>query len=159
MLQFNSKGHLVPPTIIESTVKELKEEFVTNIPSEKRKEIFDKYITYSDALKAACNNRSFIQWINGSFTTKKYDPGDIDIVSFIDHTFIQSSESLFAEFAYPNSERNFNVDAYIVSVYPENHKLHFLFTSDMIDWQDRFNKSWMNRAGKRFPKGFLEIMF
>lgn len=157
MLQFNQKGFLTPHTIIQSSVVELEEEFVKNIPSQLRKEIFAKYIIYCKALNEACHNKPFIQWINGSFTTKKAEPGDIDIVSFIDHSVLGNSLKLFEQFAYPNSEINYQVDAYIVPVFPERHKLHFLFISDRLDWLDRFNKTWLNRAGKRYAKDFLEI--
>ena len=159
MLQFNHNGFLTPPSIIQSTVSELEMEFVKNIPSHNRKLIFENYLNYSDALKAASKGKAFVQWVNGSFTTKKAEPGDIDIVSFVDYTLINNEAKLFAQFIYPNSETNFDVDGYIVPVYPHSHKLHFLYTSDRLDWLDRFNKTWLTRAGNRHPKGFLEIIY
>jgi len=159
MLQFNSRGCLIPGTILKSTIQELEHEFVKNIPSASRKRIFEKYQFYSDRLKIICENKPIKQWINGSFTTKKTEPGDIDIVSFIDYSILNNPEKSLHEFAYPFSEQIYEVDAYIVPFYPEEHRLHFLFTSDRLDWLDRFNKTWLNRIGKRYPKGFLEINY
>lgn len=159
MLQFNNRGHLIPGTVIKSTIQELEHEFVENIPSASRKKIFEKYCNYSDCLKVVCQNKPLIQWINGSFTTKKTEPGDIDIVTFIDYAILFNSGKLFEQFAYPYSEQTYEVDAYIVPFYPEGHRLRFLFTSDRLDWLDRFNKTWINRLGKRYAKGFLEINY
>jgi len=143
--------------MIQSTVSEMEKEFVKNISSETRKEIFENYLKYLAALNAAFENIPFIQWINGSFTTKRTDPSDIDLVSFIDYSILYNSRELFEQFVYPNSYRNYDVDAYIVPVYPEDHKSYSLYISDRLDWLDNFNKTWFNRAGKRFPKGFLEL--
>lgn len=41
MLTFYHSGLLVPDNKINSTIKELENEFVLNLPTEKRKEIFE----------------------------------------------------------------------------------------------------------------------
>ncbi len=159
MLHFDHKGHLTPYTAIPATIHQLETEFVDNIPSQTRVKNFENYRNYLSALIAACHNEPFVQWVNGSFTTKKTDPSDIDIVSFIDHSLLQSSKKLFEQFVYPNSFEQYEVDAYIVPVYTHDHQNNSLSISDRLYWMDNFNKTWYNRAGKRLPKGFLELKF
>jgi hypothetical protein len=84
MLEFNSKGLLVPNTKIQSSVEELKECLVDNITSKTRLEIFNKYIEYSNSLKVLLGVPNIQQWINGSFVTKIANPRDIDLITFVD---------------------------------------------------------------------------
>jgi len=157
MLTFNSKGLLVPNLNIQSSISELKNEFVDNIPTDKRKILFNNFIEYSRQLKVACNNVEVLQWIDGSFTTKIPYPDDIDLVTFIDYSVIEPNEALLNNYKFPQSVDIFVVDAYIVKVYPDNHLKYPLFIGDRSYWMDRFDRTRRNRAGNRLPKGFLEI--
>lgn len=158
MLTFNHSGLLVPDNKINSTVQELENEFVFNIPTAKRKEIFDAFIRYNEDFKKVCDLLELHQWINGSFVTKKNNPGDIDVVTFIAYDIIQKLGSKLDNFKYPNSEIIYGVDAYIVEVYPETHSETFRYISDKAYWMDRFTKTRRIR-GNRLSKGFLEIKF
>ena len=158
MLTFNRSGLLVPDNKINSTIKELEKEFVLNLPTEKRKEIFDAYLKYNEDFKKVCDLQELHQWINGSFVTKKNNPGDIDLVTFLDYNVILKLGSKLDNFKYPNSENIYNVDAYIVEVYPEIHKERFRYISDKAYWMDRFTKTRRIR-GNKLSKGFLEIKF
>ncbi|WP_125718005.1 DUF6932 family protein [Flavobacterium ustbae] len=82
MLTFNNSGLLVPDNKISSTFEEFKNEFVIKTSSEKRVEIFNAYIKYNEDFKKVCNLQELHQWINGSFVTKKNNPGDIDFITF-----------------------------------------------------------------------------
>ena len=97
MLQFNHKGFLIPNGIIASDLFELKNNFVDSIISEKRKELFEQYLFYSNSLKKSCGD-SYLQWINGSYCTRKKEPADIDLVSFIPYSLIDANEKLFKHF-------------------------------------------------------------
>lgn len=158
MLTFNHSGLLVPDNKIASTIQELKEEFVTKIPSSKRKEIFDAYVKYNEDFKKVCNLEELHQWVNGSYVTKKSNPGDIDFVTFLDHTIVSQLGFKLDNFKYPNSELIYGVDAYIIEVYPENHKNNFRYLTDKAYWLHRFTKTRRIR-GNRLSKGFLEIKF
>ena len=158
MLTFNHSGLLVPDNKIKATVQELENEFVSNIPTVKRKEIFDAFIRYNEDFKKVCGLLELHQWINGSFVTKKTNPGDIDLVTFIAYDIIQKLGSRLDNFKYPNSEIIYGVDAYIVEVYPESHSDRFRYISDKTYWMDRFTKTRRIR-GNRLSKGFLEIKF
>jgi hypothetical protein len=126
MLIFNCSGLLVPDNKITSSLEELETEFVKNIPTPKRKEIFEAYKNYSGQFKKVCNLQELHQWINGSFVTKKSSPGDIDLITFLDFEIVKKLGDSINNFKYPNSEIIYGVDAYIIEVYPENHKNWFI---------------------------------
>ena len=157
MLNFNSNGLLAPDHNIQSTLAELENIFVTAIPSIKRRELFNKYLSYSTALKQLCNNAGLIQWVDGSFVTKKPEPGDIDIVTFIDFSIVEALNDKLTDYKHPASQNIFGVDAYIVKLYPTEHKYYNLYISDSAYWMNHFNKTRRNRIGNKLQKGFLEI--
>ncbi|WP_256011161.1 DUF6932 family protein [Desertivirga xinjiangensis] len=157
MLIFNQAGLLVPDAKIESNLEELQSEFVINIPSDKRSTLFKKLMEYNSELKLECDLKGFTQWIDGSFVTRTQDPGDIDLVTFLEHNELARVGDKINKFKYPNSERNYLLDAYIIEVYPEEHKERFKTVSDISYWLDRFTKTRRNRKGNKLSKGFLEI--
>ncbi len=158
MLSFSQSGLLVPDSKINTTLEEFEQEFVSNIYSGKRQDIFNKYKYYSTDLKEKFGINELTQWIDGSFVTKANNPGDIDLVTFLGHELVETNISLLDNFVYPNSEKIYGVDAYIVLKYPEHHKNRYLYISDMAYWTNRFTKTRRVR-GNRLLKGFLEINF
>lgn len=78
MLNFNSNGLLVPDINLESDLVELEAVFVKNIPTIRRKELFEKYILYSDSLKQLCVS-NIKQWVDGSFVTKSLSLGTLTL--------------------------------------------------------------------------------
>lgn len=155
MLNFNHRGHLVPDNNISSTLDEVRSVFLA---TEQRIELFEKYLHYSTELKKACGGQ-FPQWINGSFCTTNPKPGDIDLVSFIPATIIEANEDAFRQFSYPVSENRYGVDAYIVKVYIEEQRHYNHYIGDRAYWMAQFSRTKLNRAGNRFAKGFVEIVF
>jgi len=55
--------------------------------------------------------------------------------------------------------KNYKIDAYIVRIYPKEHKDYSKTVSDLLYWEHWFGNSKKNRAKKRFPKGFVELSF
>lgn len=159
MLHFNAKGFLIPNLNISSSLEELESEFVDNIDSERRRHLFTKYVEYSNLLKSKLTESSLLQWIDGSFISKKSDPADIDIVSFINYKELENNDKRLDMFKYPFSLANFELDAYIVLVYPRDHKNYPLYVGDRLYWMDLFDKARRNRSGVKSPKGFLELQF
>ena len=132
MLNFNSNGLLIPDNNIQSNITELEKAFVKDIPTTKRRELFDKYVSYSIALKEICNNADLKQWIDGSFVTKKPHPGDIDLVTFIDFSTIDALNDKLTNYKYPAAQNVFGVDAYIIRTYPVDHKRYLIYKADWI---------------------------
>lgn len=98
-------------------------------------------------------------WVNGSFVTKKANPRDIDVVTFIPWQQAEQFSKELKKFSKPAVAANYGVDGYLVRVYELEHKLHILTHSDRIHWLSDFTRTQPNRSGKRFKKGFLEIKF
>lgn len=158
MFVFNSSGLLVPDKKITCSFQDFENEFVKNISSRKREEIFELYVKYNNDFKQACGGMQLLQWINGSFVTKKSNPGDIDLVTFLNYELVKNIGIEIERFKYPNSEKIYGVDAYIVEIYPVNHKNNFRYLADLAYWTDHFSKTRRIR-GNKLAKGFLEIKF
>lgn len=158
MLTFNHHGYLIPNTNIRSTLNEFRAHFVDKIASRRRNELYNNYLNYSDQLKTALGGNDLLQWIDGSYVTKKEEPGDIDLITFIDGTVIEQLNHIFDPFKYPRSLQDYGVDAYLVAVYDHKDRKHPLFIGDQMYWMDLFDKTQRSRNGQKHPKGFLEII-
>ena len=108
---------------------------------------------YTNELKKRCAD-VLTQWIDGSFVTKKQEPGDIDLVTFIDFSVAEKLGDDLKDFKYPLSEIVFVVDAYLVKIYPPGHQLHQLYVSDSAYWLHHFTQTRRNRIGNKQHKGF-----
>lgn len=160
MIEFDAKGMLTPNRNIEIALSDFKFHFVDSIPSDTRELNFEKYIRYSNELKDLLKVQTLKQWINGSFVTSVKNPRDIDLVTFVDYELRLQYERELEKFEAPSANSIYEVDAYIVTVFPEDHSKAFLFESDKAYWMRRFTMTRRNlRTGKKFPKGFLEISY
>lgn len=159
MLRFNLQGLLTPAENIYTSISEFEETFVKSVYTPGRRQLFINYINYSSELKDQCGGIGITQWIDGSFVTKKQEPHDIDLVTFIDFSIAEMFEDTLSEFKYPRSEIMFGVDAYLVKTYPPGHRLYKVYLSDRAYWINHFGKTKRNRVGNKSSKGFLEIKF
>ena len=159
MLNFDTRGNLKPYEPINSSIEEFKEYFVNGIPSKTREDNFNKYKRYSDDLKALLNGMPLKQWINGSFVSKKSNPKDIDLATFLNHSTINILGSKLADFKPDRSWIVYGVDAYIIEVYPEDSNLFKYTKSDIAEWLHLFSHTRRNRNGLNFMKGFIEINY
>jgi len=159
MFTFNSHGLLTPNTNITVTIDDMKKYFVDSIQSSTRLDNFNKYVHYSNELKNVLQVKSLKQWINGSFVTNIQNPRDIDLVTFIDFNLREKFHLELKHFEAKASNDNFGVDAYLLTVFPEEHSKAFLFQSDKAYWIDRFSRTRRDVYGKKNPKGFLEINY
>jgi hypothetical protein len=153
MLEFDQKGFLIPDNIIRSTLKELEQVFVKEMPTGNRKQHFESYLNYSKELKKLCGNIELIQWIDGSFITKKENPNDIDLVTFLDFESTKSIHHLLGNFKEPLSKTMYAVDAYIIYTYPQEDIRYFFQQSDMAYWIDS-QKQELIKEGKNLKKAF-----
>ena len=79
MLNFDENGYIVPGEPVIVDYKTFVREFVVN---DYRADIFSEYKGMLQELSELLVE-GFSQWINGSFTTRKPRPNDIDVVTFI----------------------------------------------------------------------------
>lgn len=159
MLQFDEKGHIIPYEITAITLGEFQSFFVEGLDDRSHRwRLFENYLRYLEALKVVVN-QSFVQWIDGSFATKKQRPGDIDVVNFIDYQVVEKKEQALRLLSRTPAFEMFQVDANIVKVYPDGHPKAVLTKSDRLYWEHQFSYTVKNRGGKRFQKGFIKITF
>lgn len=159
MIKFNSKGLLVPDTITRVTLDEFYACFVHSMNSNTRSVIFENYMRYSESLKVLLGGKPLCQWIDGSYVTRKLNPKDIDLITFVDYKAIEGAGSELIKFGAMGSFLIDGVDAYILEEYPEDHEKYSYFNSDKAYWIDRFDKTRRDRSERKHPKGFLEIIF
>ena len=158
MIELNQKGLIVPDYNVPSTVLELATVFVKDRPTSQRTILFDGYLSYMDDLCTCLGDIQFTQWIDGSFTTAKQHPGDIDIVTFLNFDVVDQLGAALSPFKYPESLR-YGMDAYLVRVFPPEHRLFALYIGDRAYWLDRCTKTERNRRGIVHRKGFLELFY
>lgn len=96
-MTFDQNGHLFPYEVIETTLEVFEDVFVKSFPtSSTRSVIFAEYLTYLNRLQQIIG-KEFYQWIDGSFTTQKLNPRDIDIVTFIEASLFDANEPLLRD--------------------------------------------------------------
>lgn len=159
-LNFDIRGNLKPYARIEISYEEFKEFFVSAFEKDsKRYQMFEHYERYTQEFREKITG-DFRQWINGSFVSNKKNPKDIDIVNLVDYSVFEEKESLIrSEFIRGAVPKAYGIDAYLVILYPENHKLHRWTQSDLLHWNEWFTRSRMDWQRRRYPKGFIEINF
>ncbi|MEK7253695.1 MAG: hypothetical protein AAB316_03055, partial [Bacteroidota bacterium] len=155
---FNEKGLLVPNQPILSDLDEIRKVFTEEIASPRRTELFENYLRYLEDLKAVIGE-NFYQWLNGSFATKKPEPRDIDLVTFIHWKQLDKFEKELKAFRPPESLNKYGVDAYFIPVFEEGHRHRAFFEGDRAKWWEQFESTRLIIGGKMLKKGFLEIHF
>ena len=145
---FDENGYMKPyePNAINS--ENFEKTFVFN---EHRQEIFNQYQNFLTILRRMPVG-SFYQWINGSFTSRKPFPKDIDLVSFVDSSFYRKFEKRLLELQQEFKYRQ--VDAYFEPVFPDNHFMSAATRYNAADWKHLYGR---DRQFRR--KGFIQINF
>lgn len=150
----------MPNDRIVLSLEEFEVFFVNDFEeNDRRKELFSSYKAYISAFQDEITP-NFVQWLDGSFLTKKTAPRDLDFVTLLDFGIAnEKSELLRSKFLNKASEQFFGMDAYLVEVFPETNRNHFTTKSDLAYWNSWFSRTSENRTGKSHLKGFVEIHF
>lgn len=136
----------------------MKTTFVDNFPfSEQRRWLFQNYLNFVGELQTKVFPY-FTQWLDGSFVTRKQEPKDIDVVTFLDYRVMQSKEKAIEPFWTYNLEE-FGLDSYFVPVFPPEHEKHLVYLQDFHRWKDLFSNTRPNSLGISQQKGYLEVIF
>lgn len=158
MLNFDKNGLLTPYEAITCDWSLFEKTFTFDMPQAGRKLLFSGLGQFFEAYFNLTKEASIKVWINGSFTTNKPNPADIDLVYFVSDEVARKFETeISRQFSYPESLQLYGVDAYLVRVFDENHTNFFRTKTDTLYWLHRFTKTRLNRRGVSFKKGFLEI--
>ena len=128
--KFTEEGYL-PQGCHISSIDEFKERFVTDFKDSKsRKSRFEGFIEYTEYLKLAIK-KELIYIINGSFTTKKTNPVDIDFVIVFDLSSLNSTEYAFAQNeAMKQIEKNIKRHEDLKKVKNENRDINVVYCCD-----------------------------
>ncbi len=114
-IRFDENGFIKPYLSVEADLETFQTLFAFNTH---RKLLFDEYIEFIGILKGMPIGH-FYQYVDGSFTTQKTFPKDIDFVSFVDSTFYRKFEKRLHELA--QIFKQYGLDAYFEPVFPETH--------------------------------------
>lgn len=87
-------------------------------------------------------------WLNGSFTTQKLNPNDVDLLNVFDSdTLFEQYKGLFEPLFADNAEARYEVDAYFLL---DNKSVK---SNELASyWQQQFGT---DRNGR--PKGIIEL--
>ena len=157
-LEFNEYGYLIPYQPILTDVVTFEQVFVESFPeSITRRPLFEQYQAFNQLLYELLPN-GFSQWINGSFVSRKSDPNDIDVVTFVDASLYDRYEKQFDVLRGWRNRRSKSVDGFFVRYYPENHRYRIRYEYDCTDWLNTFG-TWKDRTQKTRNKGFITLNF
>lgn len=140
--------------------------FVDNVPESKtRSEVFAGYTDYCSDVIAL--DIVLKQWLDGSFTTRKIDPNDLDVISHVDALKIGINKYTIDQFKRlfidkkQSNRRHLNTrykcDPFAVVVYPPDHKFYKMTANTIDYWLDCFGHD--SRVSGRPPKGLIEINY
>jgi hypothetical protein len=154
-MTFNGNGYL-DPGLHPMRIDEVEATFVSGFPhSSTRPAIMGGYFRHYEQLKALVG--SFEQLVDGSFVSNKNDPGDIDLVCFVDAEKLDSlrpEEQLkFKELVSGKETRaKYHCDAYLALTFPPEHP--------NFSEARTLRKYWMGEFGydrTDIPKGIVFI--
>jgi len=153
-LKFNKQGLLIPADIIEVELSTFKACFVDAFPNSKtRKRLFENYLRYIYRFQDEVFP-IFEQWINGSFVTKKENPNDIDLVTFLDFKAYDLRGDKILDKFWTFSLEEQGIDSYIVKEFPKKHPFYKEYLEFQKIWHERY---LLGR--QEIPKGFIKIKF
>jgi hypothetical protein len=145
---FDNKGYLSPNKIFEIDKSFFETTFVYN---EHRRTLYDELQSFNTEVKKLLHSPSKM-WIDGSFTTKKELPKDIDLVTFVNAEpffYYQNQLDTLAE-----KYKWRGLDLYYLTVYSFSHRLRFQAEYDQNDWLKIYG---FDRQGNK--KGFIQLNF
>jgi len=155
--QFDKHGLITPKEIIELSLGDFERIFVKERTEKKhRQRIFKEYLQHNKQIQKEIGTILF-QFVNGSFTTLKAKPNDIDVVSFIDYRIYRKKEEEILQL-----EEYFDkFDKLDIHIIPRSYPGHpgFIEIQLMYEyWKALFSRTReMNR--KRLSKGLIKINF
>lgn len=155
-MEFNQYGYLLPYGPISSDLTTLERVFVEEFSeSVTRRRLFDNYQAFTDQIRTLLPV-GYTQWVDGSFVSRKRDPGDIDLLTFVDTTDYDRHEQTFRQLRADYKGRAAPLDLYFLRVYPDGHRYRIQYESDRVQWLFDWSRTY---KPPRRDKGFIELTF
>ena len=156
-LEYDKNGNPIPYDFIDMTGEDLKENLVDSFSESKtRKDIYYGYTKYCNDLLVLINE-CVTQWIDGSFTTIKTDPNDIDIVNWASAERINQLGTALIPFDTRTSQGqvkiDYKVDGYIIpNLDAARPDLSRYYKQNFDYWS-----KWWGHDRKNNVKGIIKI--
>lgn len=154
---FDANG-LLPTGLVKVTAEQVHEHFVVPFTtSTSRQRLYDQWLLHRQAIEAIVPIER--QWLNGSYVTSRVDPGDIDVVTFIDGETLNAlgapQRAILDDLADGHSTRDrWGIDSFVVPTYAEGHPDRTAARKAEGYWR----RMWTNVKGSNtLTKGFLEV--
>lgn len=160
-MEFDQYGYLTGPPErpygpISSDLTTLERVFVEEFgESATRRQLFESYRQFTDQIRDLMPD-GFTQWVDGSFVSRKRDPGDIDLLTFVDTVTYDRHEPTFRQLRADYKSRAAPLDLFFLRTYPEEHRDRIYFESDHVQWLFDWSRTY---KPPRRDKGFIELTF
>lgn len=153
--ELNENGYL-PQKRFAIDLEEFEDKFVNADDISKRSMLYDKYKSFCERFAPIIIK----VWINGSYTTGKKIPGDIDMAVHFDALKFEdlSIIPLTEKRAFTNREgikKRYMLHSLPVPVYPEDHPAHTITKMQSEKWEKLFFKD--TRKNPPVIKGYVEL--
>lgn len=157
-MTFDNHGHITPYQIIEISLKEFEFFFVSSREEKNhRNKLFSAYLEYLAAIEKIVGP-NFFQLINGSFTTLKLKPNDLDFVTFVDYQILSNCENAINLLSESGKEK-YDLDGFFAPHSLPGHP-YFINSQLLFEyWKNLFSFTRMNHEGNHLPKGLIKITF
>ena len=148
---------LLPTGLIRVTDEQVHEHFVAPFTASKtRQRLYDQWLLHREAIETIVPVQR--QWLDGSYVTDKVDPGDVDIVTFVDGEALNgltpAQQAVLSDLVAGHSTRDrWGVDSFLVPTYAEGHPDRKAARRAEGQWR----VMWTNVKGTNLTKGFLEV--
>lgn len=146
---FNENGYLAAG-LHDMELDEVQSNFVHAFPSSNtRGIIFEGYKQHKQEMESL--SIVFEQFINGSFTTTKNDPSDIDMVCFADADAVNNlspadQQKLLSLVAGKDTQSVYHCDCYFSPVVPDDHPDYNKLRASRKYWMGEFGFDRQERA-------------
>jgi hypothetical protein len=144
---FDTNGYLSPNKIFEIDKSVFETTFVYN---DHRKALYKELQSFNEEIRRFINSPLKL-WIDGSFTTQKELPKDIDFVTFVNAEPFFYYQNRFDTLAEKYKWRG--LDIYYLAVYPFSHRFRFQTEYEQNDWIKVYG---FDRFG--IKKGFIQLI-
>ncbi len=148
-------GYLTPYEVIPTNFETFEQAFVKSFSDlSKRQQWFQNYLGYLEGLKQLIGP-GFIQWVDGSFVSKKFNPNDIDFLTFLDFERYEQHEKKIDELRLRRYDRKTGTDGYFVKTYPMGHSLHSIYQLECKRWLFDYTTDAVTKRSK----GIIQLNF
>lgn len=157
-IRFDEHGRLHPYKAIEMSLENFENIFVEKQENvEYRRLLYEGYLEFNQELEEIIG-KNYFQFVNGSFTSLKASPGDIDVVSFIDFYLYKKHHEALESLFFSKLDSKY-LDSYILPFSKPGYPDYVENQVTLEWWKSLFGFTRHEIESKREPKGFVKIIF